>query len=77
MSGCGARVGQLVSRQSALFLCDIQEKFRTTIQYFPAIVDVSNRVLKAANILNMPVIVTEQYPKGLYSYLIGLNLVHN
>ncbi|CAG2175352.1 unnamed protein product [Oppiella nova] len=74
MSGC-ARVGQLVSKQSALFLCDIQEKFRQGIQYFPAIVEVSHRVLRASKILNikvmidshvytMPVVVTEQYPKG-------------
>jgi len=35
------------------------------IQYFPAIVEVSSRVLRAAKILDMPVVVTEQYPKGL------------
>lgn len=48
-----------------LFLCDMQEKFRPSIQYFSQIVEVSSRMLKAAKILEMPVIVTEQYPKGL------------
>ena len=47
-----------------LFLCDMQEKFRPSIQYFSQIVEVSSRMLKAAKILEMPVIVTEQYPKG-------------
>ncbi|XP_054169159.1 isochorismatase domain-containing protein 2-like [Oppia nitens] len=64
MSGC-ARVGQLSAKKSALFLCDLQEKFRPMIQYFPAIVEVSRRLLCAAKLLDMPVIVTEQYPKGL------------
>ena len=58
-------VGQLVARQTAVFLCDLQEKFRPNIQYFDAIVDVSSRLLRTAKILDLPVVVTEQYPKGL------------
>jgi len=58
-------VGQLVARQTAVFLCDLQEKFKPTIQYFDAIVDVSSRLLRAAKVLELPVVVTEQYPKGL------------
>ncbi|RWS29400.1 isochorismatase domain-containing protein 2-like protein [Leptotrombidium deliense] len=59
------KVGRLVCKESALFLCDMQEKFRNMIQYFPQIVEVSSRLLKAARILDIPVVVTEQYPKGL------------
>lgn len=58
-------VGQLAARNTAVFLCDLQEKFRPNIQYFDAIVDVSSRLLKTASILQLPVVVTEQYPKGL------------
>ncbi|GAB1602901.1 isochorismatase domain-containing protein 2-like [Argonauta hians] len=61
------RLGKLLLNRSILFLCDMQEKFRPSIQYFPQIVDVSSRMLNAAKILDMPVIVTEQYPKGLGS----------
>jgi len=43
----------------------MQEKFRKTIQYYPHILNVSNRMLKAAQALELPVVVTEQYPKGL------------
>ncbi|KAL5017701.1 hypothetical protein ScPMuIL_005216 [Solemya velum] len=59
------KISRIVLENSALFLCDMQEKFRHTIQYFPQIVEVSNRMLQAARILNMPIVVTEQYPKGL------------
>ncbi|KAH9403530.1 Isochorismatase domain-containing protein 2, mitochondrial [Tyrophagus putrescentiae] len=58
-------VGQLAARQTAVFLCDLQEKFRPNIQYFDPIVEVSSRLLRTAKILNLPVVVTEQYPKGL------------
>ncbi|KAH7971036.1 hypothetical protein HPB49_018202 [Dermacentor silvarum] len=58
-------VGRLSPQKTAIFLCDMQEKFRKTIQYFPQIVAVSQRLLKAGRALDMTVIVTEQYPKGL------------
>lgn len=65
MAGVRSRAAQLLSRNSALFLCDMQEKFAGTVQYFGPIVAVSNRILKTAMALEMPTIVTEQYPKGL------------
>ena len=58
------RLGKLAVKNSCLFLCDMQEKFRPTIQYFPQVVSVSARMLQAARLLEMPVVVTEQYPKG-------------
>lgn len=64
MAGTLRNVGRLVPNRSALFLCDLQEKFRPIVQYFPEIVAISGRMLHAAKALNMPVIITEQYPKG-------------
>ena len=58
-------VGKLVQESTAFFLCDIQEKFRTSIKYFSEIVVVAQRLLAAAKILDVPVVATEQYPKGL------------
>ena len=63
------RLGKLTIKNSALFLCDMQEKFRNNIQYFPQIVEVSGRMLKAASKLDMNTVVTEQYPKGNYRSL--------
>jgi len=60
-----SRLGLLNVKNTALFICDLQEKFRQSIQYFPQIVEVSSRLLKAATTLEVPVVVTEQYPNGL------------
>ena len=59
------RLGKVAVKNTGLFLCDMQEKFRKTISYYPQILEVSRRMLGAANVLNLPVIVTEQYPKGI------------
>lgn len=63
-----AKLGKLIPDNSALFLCDMQEKFRPSIKYFNEIVFNSNRLLQAAKILEMPVICTEQYPKGIKQF---------
>ncbi len=55
----------LDGRQAALVIIDMQESFRGPISDFA---DTSARialVAHAAQLLNVPVIVTEQYPKGL------------
>ncbi len=57
-------VTPLSREKSILLLCDMQEKFRPTIKYIPQIVDTSNKLLQACKILDVPYVVTEQYPKG-------------
>jgi len=59
-----AKLGKLVPKHSSLFLCDMQEKFRPSIKFFDEIVENSNRMLRAAKILDIPVVCTEQYPQG-------------
>ena len=61
----GPSLGRLAPQSTALFLCDMQEKFRPNIRHFPEVVQISNRLLQAAAILDIPAVVTEQYPKGL------------
>uniref|UniRef100_A0A0B6YC41 Isochorismatase-like domain-containing protein n=1 Tax=Arion vulgaris TaxID=1028688 RepID=A0A0B6YC41_9EUPU len=68
------KLGKVVVENSALFVCDVQDKFRQTVQYFPQIVNVIGRLLTSAQILEMPVIVTEQYPKGLGHTVSELNV---
>ncbi|GLC44286.1 hypothetical protein PLESTB_000761100 [Pleodorina starrii] len=58
-------LGRLRPNSSALFVCDVQEKFRPLIAGFPAVIDTSRRMVQAANVLGIPVLVTEQYPKAL------------
>ena len=58
-------LGRINPSSTALFLCDMQDKFRPMISHFNQVVLNSNRVLQAAKHMDLPVVVSEQYPKGL------------
>jgi isochorismate hydrolase len=50
----------------AIFIMiDIQEKFMSVIHDLQTVIDNSNRLINTGRILDIPLIVTEQYPKGL------------
>lgn len=55
----------LDSGRTALAVIDVQESFRPHIEEFSQLAARVARVVQAARLLGMPVIVTEQYPKGL------------
>ncbi|USP77817.1 isochorismatase domain-containing protein 2A, mitochondrial precursor [Curvularia clavata] len=44
----------------ALFICDLQEKFRPAIHEFPRVVSTAQKLLRASQLLNIPVIATTQ-----------------
>lgn len=48
-----------------LFVCDIQERFRPLIYRMPSVIHNTNLLTQSCNILNVPIIITEQYPKAL------------
>ncbi|XP_048450920.1 isochorismatase domain-containing protein 1 isoform X2 [Rhincodon typus] len=60
-------LGNLVASSTVFFCCDMQERFRPAIKYFGDIISVGQRLVQGAHLLGIPVIVTEQYPKGLGS----------
>lgn len=49
----------------AVFICDIQERFRPAIYAYDDVIRTSRRVLEAAQILDLPVYVTTQNKKSL------------
>src|ERR1044071_8977627 len=51
--------------QTALVIIDMQESFRSVISDFTETAAKIALVAHAAQLLNVPIIVTEQYPKGL------------
>jgi len=51
--------------QTALVVVDLQEAFRSAIPEFPQVVSRAAMAVRGFQILNAPIIVTEQYPKGL------------
>ena len=55
----------LLSRdRAALVVVDVQEAFRP-YEAFAAVADSARKLLQAARILDLPRVVSEQYPKGL------------
>ncbi|XP_010615205.1 isochorismatase domain-containing protein 2 isoform X1 [Fukomys damarensis] len=74
MAAARPALGRVLPGSSILFLCDMQEKFRHSIAYFPEIVAVAARMLRlwhgpsplqASQLLEVPAVLTEQYPQGL------------
>ncbi|KAJ2000528.1 hypothetical protein GGI04_000106 [Coemansia thaxteri] len=76
VSASARSVGKLNRQTTAFFLCDIQEKFRTSIHAFESVVQVAQKMSQASKALNIPLIVTEQYPRGLGSTANEINIDH-
>ena len=56
----------LISKSdSCLLIIDVQERLAPAMHDPRRVIDGCSRLLKGADILNVPVIITEQYPKGL------------
>jgi nicotinamidase-related amidase len=51
--------------KAALVVVDMQEAFRSAIPEFPQIASRVSIAVRSFQMLNLPVIITEQYPKGL------------
>ncbi|MEO6588170.1 MAG: hydrolase [Pyrinomonadaceae bacterium] len=51
--------------KTALVVVDIQEAFRSVISEFPIIASQASKIVSGFQILDLPIFVTEQYPKGL------------
>jgi len=58
-------VRKIHPQRTALFLCDIQERFRDVIFAFPSVIATAKKMVTAGQILGLPLVVTEQYPKAL------------
>lgn len=48
---------------SMLLLCDMQERFRSVIHQFDAVSSTCSFMVQACDALDIPTVVTEQYPK--------------
>src|SRR5258705_7513207 len=57
--------GLLDRDRTVLVLIDLQEGYRTVLDGWPAVVRASTLLIRGAALLGVPLIVTEQYPRGL------------
>lgn len=55
----------LDKNKTALVVIDMQEAFRAAVSDFPVVASRVSIAVRGFQILNLPVIITEQYPKGL------------
>ena len=62
-------------KNSALVVIDVQEAFRSVIGDFSLMTSKICSAVRGAELLGMPVIVTEQYPKGLGSTVEEVSLL--
>ena len=56
---------RLDAGRAILVVVDIQEAFRPAIDEFDGVVDASAALIQGARALDVPIVVTEQYPRGL------------
>jgi len=56
---------RLVPERSVLVIVDIQEKFRDLIHGMPQIIERTTAMIKYCQIMDIPIIVTEHYTRGL------------
>ena len=59
------KVARLEAERAALLVVDIQEGFRGVIAELDEVIARTQILARAASLLELPVIVTEQYPRGL------------
>jgi len=59
------KVARLEADRAALLVVDIQEAFRGVIPEADSIIARTQILARAASLLELPIIVSEQYPKGL------------
>lgn len=55
------RLGRLTQQSCYFFLCDMQEKFRPSIRYFPEIITVAQRMVRLRHTLRPLCIEHQQY----------------
>ncbi len=56
---------QLSPDSTTLFVVDVQERFRTAILDYESMLDGCLRLVRTFRLLERPILITEQYPRGL------------
>jgi nicotinamidase-related amidase len=57
--------GRLQSDRAALVVVDVQEGFRKAIPDFERVAKATATLIEGAELIGIPMVITEQYPKGL------------
>lgn len=60
-----SRLSKVKPEECIFLICDIQERFRSVIYHYPSVIHAAKILLEAAELFQIPVIATEQYPRAL------------
>ena len=61
------KLGKICAENCVVMICDLQEKFAPSILHFDVIVKNACNITKSAQLLGLPVLATEQYPKVYFN----------
>ncbi|KAG8956685.1 hypothetical protein FRC04_000163 [Tulasnella sp. 424] len=59
-----ARVVKIVPERTAFFVCDIQDRLRGAVSNYDSVVKTAARMVRVAEVFKVPVVITEQLPRG-------------
>mmetsp|Transcript_42182 Transcript_42182/g.78455 ORF Transcript_42182/g.78455 Transcript_42182/m.78455 type:complete len:203 (+) Transcript_42182:60-668(+) len=65
MMATGAPLGRLSPASTVFLLCDVQERFRDVIDRMPEVIAAAKSMMDGGEVLSIPILITEQYPKAL------------
>ncbi|CAM9344090.1 unnamed protein product [Chrysoparadoxa australica] len=57
-------VGKINPGNTFVFVCDVQERFRSLIHNMPDVIETARYMVGMSKALDIPVVATEQYPKA-------------
>jgi nicotinamidase-related amidase len=70
------RILRLIRENTAFLCCDIQSVFQPTIYHFDHVAHTADVLVQAARILQIPLVVSEQYPEKLGRTLVDVSSAH-
>lgn len=56
---------RLLASNTALFVCDVQSCFLKSVYAVEELINSTSFLLKSSRVLNLPCVITEQYPEKL------------
>ena len=68
------KTGLINKETTALLVIDVQEKLMPVVQDAEQIFANVNRLIKGVSTINVPIVITEQYPKGLGNTCTGVEI---
>ncbi|XP_039492807.1 isochorismatase domain-containing protein 1 isoform X2 [Drosophila santomea] len=72
----GPALYRLVPSKTLFMLCDVQEKFKPAIPLLSSLIENTTKLLAGGKILQVPLLVTEQYPERLGNTVCELDIGH-